>query len=159
MDRNVVKPALLCLLNSAPSGSMMSMLRQSRFSLKLISFALVGVGNTAIDFGVFMLCYNLVELPLIVSNVMAWLVAVSCSYIVNTLTTFSAESGRVLRWRDYISFVLSGVLGVLATTAVLVVMSNFVQIVFAKLLSILAGFLVNFTMSHFIVFRSRNPAG
>jgi len=135
------------------------MLRQSKISLKLISFALVGVGNTAIDFGIFMLCYRLLELPLIASNVSAWLVAVSCSYVMNTFTTFSAESGRVLRRRDYISFVLSGIVGVVATTAVLVVMSNFVQVVFAKLLSILAGFLVNFTMSNFLVFRSRNPGG
>lgn len=134
---------------------MIDAFRQSKTSAKLISFALVGVGNTAIDFGIFILCYKHLGLPLIASNLLAWLVAVSCSYVVNTLTTFRAESGRVLQRRHYISFVLSGVLGVVASTTVLVVASTFVQVLFAKLLSILVGFLVNFTMSNFVVFRSR----
>ncbi len=134
---------------------MINVFRQSKTSAKLVSFALVGVVNTAIDFGIFILCYKLVGLPLIASNVLAWLVAVSCSYVVNTLTTFRAESGRVLQRRHYINFVLSGVLGVVASTTVLVVASSFVQVLFAKLLSILVGFLVNFTMSNFVVFRPR----
>lgn len=131
--------------------------RRSRTSLKLVSFALVGIGNTAIDFGVFTLCYELLELPLVPANVIAWLVAVSCSYVVNTMTTFSAESGRVLRRRDYLSFMASGVLGVIATTVTLVVLSHYMQVMIAKLISILVGFLVNFTMSNFVVFRARKP--
>ncbi len=131
--------------------------RRSRTSLKLVSFALVGVGNTAIDFGVFTLCYELLELPLVPANVIAWLVAVSCSYVMNTMTTFSAESGRVLRRRDYLSFMASGVLGVIATTVTLVVLSHYIQVMIAKLISILVGFMVNFTMSNFVVFRARKP--
>lgn len=131
--------------------------RRSRTSLKLVSFALVGVGNTAIDFGIFTLCYELLDLPLVPANVIAWLVAVSCSYVMNTMTTFSAESGRVLRRRDYLSFMASGVLGVIATTVTLVVLSHYMQVMIAKLISILVGFLVNFTMSNFVVFRARKP--
>jgi putative flippase GtrA len=40
----------------------------------------IGVGNTVIDLGVFTLAYNVLELPLVGSNVLAWLVAVSGSY-------------------------------------------------------------------------------
>lgn len=130
---------------------------RSRISLKLLSFALIGVGNTAIDFGVFTLCYEVLELALVPANVVAWLVAVSCSYVMNTMTTFSAESGRVLRRRDYLSFVASGVLGVIATTVTLVVLSHYMQVLIAKLISILVGFAVNFTMSNFVVFRARKP--
>ena len=126
-------------------------------TLKMASFALVELGNTVIDFGVFTFAYELMKLPLIASNVVAWLVAVSGSYVVNTLTTFRAESGRVLRRKDYFTFVASGILGVIATTTTLVVLSLYLQVMVAKLISILAGFTVNFVMSNFVVFRARTP--
>ena len=45
------------------------------------------------------------------SDVVAWLVAVSCSYVMNSFITFGPESGRTLRWRDYLAFAASGVAG------------------------------------------------
>jgi putative flippase GtrA len=94
---------------------------------------------------------------LVASNVLAWLVAVSGSYMMNTTVTFRAESGRVVRGKDYLRFVLSGVLGVIATTTTttLVVLSHYLPVITAKLISILAGFTVNFAMSHFVVFHPR----
>jgi putative flippase GtrA len=124
---------------------------------KMISFGLIGLGNTVIDLAVFLLAYSVFAVPLVPSNVLAWLVAVSCSYFMNTMITFRAESGRVLRRKDYLSFVASGVLGVIVTTTTLVVLSNFMPVLFAKLIAIVASFAVNFTMSHFVVFRTKLP--
>lgn len=125
---------------------------------KMISFGVIGLGNTVIDLGVFTFAYKVLGLPLVPANIMAWLVAVSCSYVMNTMITFRAESGRVLRRKDYFSFVASGILGVIATTTTLVVLSHFVPVYAAKLVSILAGFVVNFTMSHFVVFRAKTSS-
>ena len=122
---------------------------------KMISFGVIGLGNTVIDLAIFSLAYSVFNLPLVPSNVLAWLVAVSCSYVMNTMITFRAESGRVLRRKDYFSFLASGILGVIATTTTLVVLSNFMPVLYAKLLSILVSFVVNFTMSHFVVFRQK----
>src|SRR6476659_2111798 len=85
-------------------------------SLKMISFAMIGVANALVDFAVFACAYKLLELPLVPSNVVAWLVAVSGSYVMNTLITFRQESGRVIRRVDYLKFVASGILGVLSAT-------------------------------------------
>jgi putative flippase GtrA len=123
--------------------------------LKMLSFGVIGLGNTVNDFGVFTFAYKVLELPLVASNVLAWLVAVSGSYVMNTIVTFRAESGRVLRGKDYLRFIVSGVVGVVATTTTLVVLSHYLPVITAKLISILAGFAVNFSMSHFIVFRPR----
>jgi len=125
--------------------------------MKVISFALVGVGNTAVDFGVFILTYKLFGLPIVAANVVAWLVAVSGSYVMNTFVTFHVETGRVLRAKHYISFVASGVLGMVATTTALVVLSLYIHVMAAKLISILVGFAVNFTMSNLVVFRAPKP--
>ncbi|QDM22986.1 GtrA family protein [Tardiphaga sp. vice154] len=124
---------------------------------KMISFGVIGLGNTVVDLAIFSLAYSVLNLPLVPSNVLAWLVAVSCSYVMNTMITFRAESGRVLRRKDYFSFVASGILGVIATTTTLVVLSNFMPVLYAKLLAILVSFVVNFTMSHFVVFRQKLP--
>jgi putative flippase GtrA len=126
-------------------------------SLKAASFAMVGVVNTLIDYSVFLSAYYLIQLPLIPANVLAWLVAVSGSYVMNCFTTFAAESGRQLRWRAYGAFVASGVVGVIANTAVLVVASRWLPVPVAKLLAIAASFAVNFSLSHFVVFRTREP--
>ncbi|UZE48074.1 GtrA family protein [Rhodopseudomonas sp. P2A-2r] len=125
---------------------------------KMVSFGIIGLGNTVIDLAIFSLAYKVLGLPLVPANVLAWMVAVSGSYVMNTMITFRAESGRVLRRKDYVSFVASGILGVIATTTTLVVLSNFMPVLYAKLASILAGFVVNFTMSHFVVFRTKLPA-
>jgi len=46
---------------------------------------------------------------LVAANITSWLVAVTGSYIMNSSITFAAESGRKLRWRDYLTFVVSGI--------------------------------------------------
>jgi putative flippase GtrA len=38
--------------------------------LKMLSFGVIGLGNTVIDFGVFTLAYKVLELPLVASNVL-----------------------------------------------------------------------------------------
>jgi putative flippase GtrA len=124
-------------------------------TLKAASFAMVGVVNTFVDLGIFLAAYNLLSLPLIPANVLAWLVAVSGSYVMNSFITFAAESGRQLRWRAYGAFVASGVAGVITNTAILVVASYWLPVLAAKLLAIAVSFVVNFSLSHFVVFRTR----
>jgi putative flippase GtrA len=131
--------------------------RERAISLKALSFAGIGVVNTLIDLGIFLAAYNLFKLPLIPANVLAWLVAVSGSYAMNSFVTFAAESGRELTWRAYGAFVASGIAGVITNTAMLVIASYWIPVLGAKLIAILASFLVNFSLSHFVVFRTREP--
>ena len=98
------------------------------------------------------------SIVLIAANITSWLIAVSCSYVMNTHITFAAESGRQLRWKSYGTFAASGVLGALVNTTVLVIAAKFMPVLAAKGVAILAGFVVNFSMSHFVVFRTRRPA-
>jgi putative flippase GtrA len=126
--------------------------------LKAMSFALVGVVNSAVDFGVFAIAYSYFGLPIILANVLSWCVAVSGSYVMNSLTTFAHESGRELRAKAYFSFALSQVAGLVANTTTVVVASYFMPVLVGKVLAIGVSFLVNFTLSHFIVFRKRPNA-
>jgi putative flippase GtrA len=148
---------------------------------KAVSFALIGVINALIDTTVFLLAWSYINaspwalrpldafadachctshdsIVLITANIMSWLVAVSGSYVMNSHITFAAESGRRLRWKSYGTFLASGVLGAVANTTALVFAAKFMPVLAAKVVAILAGFVVNFTMSHFVVFRTRRPA-
>jgi putative flippase GtrA len=124
-------------------------------ALKAASFAMVGVVNTAIDFSVFWTTVHFLGWPLVPANVLAWLVAVSFSYVMNSFITFGPESGRVLRWRDYATFLASGVAGMVASTATLFALSYVLPVLAAKLISIAISFVVNFSLSHFVVFKAR----
>jgi putative flippase GtrA len=154
-------------------------------SFKAIAFAFVGVVNTAVDYCVFLIaravfersptalalfgsvsgfchCSNVPTITLIAANTMSWIVAVTGSYIMNSTFTFAAESGRKLRWGAYLAFVVSGIVGWLANTATLLVAAEILLLPVwaAKLVAILASFIVNFSLSHFVVFRARpNTAG
>lgn len=145
--------------------------------LKAVSFALVGVINATVNYIVFWLMLRVVaaapaldafladaarkvdltaeDAGAIFANVVAWVVAVTGSYVMNSFYTFAAESGRKLTWRAYVTFAASGVLGLIADTATLLIASRFLPIMLAKLVAIGAGFVVNFSMSHFVVFRPR----
>jgi putative flippase GtrA len=159
--------------------------RNRALSFKAIAFALVGLVNTAIDYGVFLIaryafdrwpaalaafgafsdfcrCGEAATVSLIAANTVSWIIAVSGSYVMNSSITFAVESGRQLKWRAYFAFALSGVAGWLANTATLLVAAELLllPVWLAKAVAILASFIVNFSLSHFVVFRVRpRPAG
>jgi putative flippase GtrA len=124
--------------------------------LKAASFAVVGLVNSAVDFGVFSFAYYTLGLSIIPANIMSWSVAVSGSYVMNSLTTFARESGRELRLKSYFSFALSQAAGLVANTATVLLASYVVPVLVGKLLAIGVSFLVNFSLSHFLVFRKRS---
>jgi putative flippase GtrA len=129
--------------------------RERAVSLKAASFAFVGLINTAVDATVFFLLLGFATSSLIVANVAAWLVAVTGSYVMNSFTTFSAETGGRLRLKDYAGFVGSGVVAVIATTITVVIAAKFMPVWAAKGIAILVSFAVNFSITHFVVFRPR----
>jgi putative flippase GtrA len=124
---------------------------------KLFSFATIGVVNVAVDLIVFSIAYRLFHLPLVPSNVIAWAIAVSGSYAMNTKITFGWETGGAFSWEHYFRFAASGILGVIVGTTALVVVSQYTNVFAAKFVSIIAAFGVNFSMSHFVVFRTIAP--
>ena len=123
--------------------------------LKAVSFAVVGVLNSVVDFGVFSFAYYYLALSIVAANVLAWIVAVTGSYVMNSLTTFARESKRVLTLKAYVGFAASQIAGLVANTATVVIASYFMPVLIGKVLAIGVSFLVNFSLSHFVVFRKR----
>ena len=129
--------------------------RERAVALKALSFALVGLINTAVDAALFFLLLGFVTSSLVIANVTAWFVANTGSYVMNSLTTFSAETGGRLRLKDYAGFVGSGVVAVTASTITVVIAAKFIPVWAAKGIAILVSFAVNFSITHFVVFRPK----
>jgi putative flippase GtrA len=123
--------------------------------VKAVSFAMIGLLNTGIDFGVFTFTYYYLGWHIFVANPIAWLMAVSNSYVLNSMITFAAETGRRLSPRDYITFILSQAGGLIANTTTVFILSYFMPAWMAKIPAIGASFIVDFTLSYFVVFRRR----
>jgi putative flippase GtrA len=123
--------------------------------LKALSFALVGLINTGVDATIFFLLLGYATSSLVIANVTAWYLANTGSYVMNSLTTFSAETGGKLRLKDYLGFVGSGIVAVTASTTMLVIAAKFMPIWAAKAIAILVSFVVNFSITHFVVFRPK----
>jgi putative flippase GtrA len=132
--------------------------RERAVALKAMSFAVVGLINTAVDAAIFFLMLGFVTSSLVAANVTAWFVANIGSYVMNSFTTFSAETGGRLRLRHYAGFVGSGIVAVIASTITVVVAARFVGLPVwaAKGIAIVVSFAVNFSITHFVVFRTKS---
>jgi putative flippase GtrA len=121
---------------------------------QMFRFGLVGFVNAGVDAAVFFLALATLTSSLVVANSCAWIVAVSCSYLLNSRFTF-AENNRALGLAAYLMFAATQVGGFVANTAVLLLTAPYVPLLVAKILAIGAGFVVNFTLARMIVFRAR----
>ncbi len=123
--------------------------------VQMFRFGLVGFVNAGVDVAVFFLALATITNSLVAANFCAWVVAVTCSYFLNSRFTFAGASGRALSLKGYLMFVLTQVGGFVAHTAMLVVSAPYVPLWLAKLLGIGVGFVVNFTLARAIVFRNQ----
>jgi putative flippase GtrA len=130
--------------------------RERAVALKALSFALVGLVNTAVDATIFFLLLAYATPSLVVANVAAWFIANTGSYVMNSFTTFSAETGGKLSFRHYAGFVGSGIVAVTASTITVVLAAKFMPVWGAKAIAILVSFAVNFSITHFVVFRTKS---
>jgi putative flippase GtrA len=126
--------------------------RKRATMFKAVSFGLIGFVNTAADIGVFSIGYYVLGLPIVAANLLSWSLAVTCSYFLNSMITFSIESPRALSLRTYGTFVLAQLAGFAANTTTVVIASHFMPVLFGKALATGVSFLVNFSLSHFVVF-------
>jgi putative flippase GtrA len=131
---------------------------------KGVSFGLIGCVNATIHVSIFSVGYYLIGLPIVVANVVAWCIAVTNSYVMNSLFTFAEESGRRLSVKAHLAFAATQVGGLIANTITIYVVAWLIPVSFAQSIGIDAvmigaivavgvSFVVDFTLSYLVVFR------
>jgi putative flippase GtrA len=120
---------------------------------EFLRFGMVGVVNTFIDFVVFVLFYRLTEIDPLLCNGIAFMVAVTNSYLLNHYWTFR-DSGSTLSLKSYIRFVALNAGGLLIGTIAILLLEGVLPLEVVKLIA--AGFTLiwNYTCSKLFVFKT-----
>lgn len=108
---------------------------------KAVRFIIVGLGNTVVDFAVFAVAIQF-GLTSLLANVIAWLVAVSVSYIVNASWSFD----RARSHRDALPrFLASGaIISLLVSSAAVGLLSGIIGLWPAKIGGTVLAAILNF---------------
>jgi len=133
----------------------LGLLRDRALLVKATSFASIGVVNTIVDFSLFSFAHLYLGWRIVVANMFSWTIAVTGSYVMNSLITFAAESQRKLRIKSYATFLAAQIAGFIGNTATVLIASYFIPVLLGKALAIGVSFLINFSLSHFVVFRTK----
>lgn len=126
---------------------------QALLSGSLIKFICVGLINTAIDFTVFFFLHWVIGLDIITSNVIAFGLAVTNSYIMNKLWSFKQTQFHYSTHKQFVIFIAVSVLSVVLNTGILVAGEPYIPILYLKILATVVTPLFNYLMYRYVVFR------
>ncbi len=116
-----------------------------------IRFGIVGVVNTVVDLGLFALLYRTGGLEPLLANGIAFILAVSNSYLLNHYWTFR-RPGSSISFSAYVRFVVLNIGGLLLGTLAILMLGKFMPLELAKLIAAGVTFLWNYTSSKLFVF-------
>ena len=120
--------------------------------IQISRYALVGIANTITDFGIFALLFYACRMGPLWANAIAFFVAVSQSYLLNSKWTFNVREVELVK---YLSFVAVSVGGLGISSLSIYVLNGLASPLVAKILAV--GFVVlwGYVLSRTFVFRLR----
>ena len=144
--------------------------RKFKIVSQLAKYALVGIANTAVDFGILNLLAWVIgkyEGGIVgILNVVSFIVAVIHSYFWNKFWTFENKK-KVNTVIQFIQFVIVSIIGMLINTVIVYAMSTLVQpacglgpkawLNIAKVIATIASLIWNFIGYKLIVFKEVKP--
>lgn len=124
----------------------------------LILYGVFGALTTAINIGAYALCYRVLGVPNVPSNIVAWIVAVLFAFITNKLYVFeskSLERGTVLR--ELVAFVAARLATGLMDLAIMFVGVDVLHgpDLLIKIGSNVLVIILNYVLSKLVVFRKK----
>ena len=124
----------------------------------LITYLVFGVLTTAVNYIVYLPCYNLLHLSASVSNAIAWVVAVAFAFLTNKPFVFRSHdwSWKVL-WPELTKFVGCRIGSGVLETAILMVTVDWLKCNgnVWKLITAVLVVILNYIGSKFLVFKNK----
>ena len=81
------------------------------FNYEFISYLVVGVLTTAVNYVFTWICKDLIGMPIVPANTIAFVVSVTFAYFANKIFVFDSPSWRLsVIWKEFTSFVVSRLL-------------------------------------------------
>lgn len=119
-------------------------------------FSLVGTANTVTSFAVYLLATRIAQMDPLVANALAFLIAVSISFLLNKHWTFRDRGRRYLS--QYIQFFSVSIVGFGISETVLFVLHKLLGLhdILAYLVAVAGGLLWNFNVNRTWTFSRRD---
>ena len=118
-----------------------------------LRYAGAGLANTATDLAVLVALHQGLGIKPLVANVGAFLVAATQGYLINQLWTFRAQNESALSALRWVAYVLTNVVGLLISSAMILWLSDSLGWLVAKLLATVVVFAWGFIVARDWVFR------
>lgn len=123
--------------------------------IKLIRFSIVGVGNTLVNWSIFIIL-NVFGVYYILSNIIAYIIATINSYIWNSLWVF--KYGQGLNINTSVKFFILNLVGLTVNTTIMYILvdilnfNKFIALVIASVFVLI----MNYTINKLWVFKEEN---
>jgi len=126
---------------------------RNRIQLQIIKFGLVGLLNTAVDFGVFAFLTVVFRLDSIISHVISYSCGVINSFYFNRIWTFQKKGGGYSV--EFIKFLIVNLISLGTSTLVLNSLETQAGLspYIAKIGAVICSMAINFAGSKFVVFK------
>jgi len=122
-------------------------------SRQALKFGATGLLNTGVDFLAFFSLIYAVDAHYILANLLAFLLAVSVSYVVNKHWTFAEQTSSHAPLNEWLRFTVISGGGFLVATCVLFLLTPFLSLVLTKIGATGASFAWNFTLVRFYLWK------
>ncbi|HET9396740.1 MAG TPA: GtrA family protein [Nitrospiraceae bacterium] len=126
---------------------------------RIATFIGIGAVNTAIDVSAFAFLYGVAGLDVVTSNVLAFMFAVTNSYVLNFLITFADRRSRRSTLRSFARFLCVAVVAMGVSTVIVCLMSTLTHPLIAKLIAAGASTMINYIGSYKLVFAGGGGGG
>jgi putative flippase GtrA len=131
---------------------LIKIIKEILMSVQFIRFGLVGTSGLVLDFFLLIALTELLHLHYLISATVAFVVANLSNFILNKFWTFQNSSHRYAR--QYIYFMLAGVIGLLLTTLILFSAVEWLHFHYlsAKIVAVLLVMIWNYLVSKYLIF-------
>lgn len=119
---------------------------------RLSIFAGIGILNTLIDTACFGFFYEVLQFSILVSNVLAFLAAVTNSYVLNRRLTFSDRINNIDTSGSSVKFLAIAVFCLGVSTLIIYGLSVIMHPFFGKLIASAVSFVIGYLGSNLLVF-------
>lgn len=125
--------------------------------VKLIRFSIVGVGNTLVNWSIFIIL-NAFGVYYIISNIIAYTIATVNSYIWNSSWVFKYRQG--LNINTSVKFFILNLVGLTANTTIMYILVDILNLnkFMALVLASVVVVIMNYTINKLWVFKEENNA-
>ena len=124
---------------------------------EIINYLITGAIGVAISISVYWICRKL-HLDIVVSNVISWIIAVICMYILNKLFVFKTKcKNSISAFKEFIFFILARVFTLVVETLILWIGANILKIndIIVKIIAQIVIIILNYLLSKLWIFKKK----